>query len=98
MTDISPKPQPGTVAPVEVQPWYKHASIVITSIVAAIPLILAVLVQFQQLPGLPTNIEAWIGSAIAILTAVFVAYQKIFGTPMITPTAASKVIETNPNK
>lgn len=94
MTDTSPKPSPGSVAPVEVQPWYKHATIIVLSLVAAIPAIIAVLVQFQQLPGLPTNILAWITSAVAILSAVYALYQKLFGTPLVTPTAAAKLIQT----
>lgn len=94
MTDISPKPEAGTVAPVEVQPWYKHATIIVLTIVAAIPTIIGILVQFQQLPGLPTNVLAWIASSISILGAVYALYQKLFGTPMVTPTAAAKLIQT----
>lgn len=93
MTDVSPKPAAGTVAPVEVQPWYKHATIIVLALLAAIPSIIAVLVQFKELPGLPTNMEAWITSSIAILGTIYVIYQKLFGTPMITPTAAAKLIQ-----
>ena len=98
MSDVEPKPQAGSVAPVEVQPWYKHATIVVTGLITAIPVIIACLIQLQQLPGLPTNVLAWCGTAVSVLTTVFVAYQKIFGTPMVTPTAAAKLIQTTPEK
>lgn len=94
MTDISPKPQAGSVAPVEVQPWYKHVTLIVLALMAAIPTIIAMLVQLQQIPGLPTNIMAWIASAVTILGAVYAIYQKLFGIPLITPTAAARVIET----
>lgn len=96
MTDVSSKPQAGTVAPVVVQPWYKHATIIVLSLIASIPVIISILVQFQQLPGLPTNVLAWITSVISVLGAVYALYQKLFGTPMVTPTAASKLIQTEP--
>lgn len=94
MTDTSPKPVAGTVAPVEVQPWYKHVTLIVLSVLAAIPSIIALLVQLHDVPGLPTNVLAWITSAIAILGAVYALYQKLFGTPMVTPTAAAKLIQT----
>lgn len=96
MTDTSsaPAPQPGTVVPVQVQNVWQHTTVVVTSLIAAIPVIIAILEQFKDLPGLPTNVLAWIASAVSILTAVFVLYQKLFGTPTVTPTAAAKLIQT----
>lgn len=96
--DVSPKPIVGSIAPVEVQNVWKHTTVIVTSVVSAIPLIIAVLTQLKELPGLPTNVMAWIASAIAILTALFVLYQKLFGTPTVTPTAAAKLIQTNPSE
>lgn len=90
------KPQVGSVAPVEVEPIWKHLTVILTAIIAGIPTIIAVLTQLQQLPGLPTNIMAWIASAVSILTFILVIYQKLFGKPQITPTAASKLIQTEP--
>jgi hypothetical protein len=90
----STKPEVGSVAPVEVQNIWKHASVIVTSAITAIPIVLAVLTQFKELPGLPTNIALWIGTAISVLTAVYIAYQKLFGTPVVTPTAAAKLIQT----
>lgn len=90
------KPIVGTVAPVEVQPWWKHISIIIAGAAAAASTVLTVLIQLQELPGLPTNITAAIGTTIAILTAFITLYQKLYGKPMVTPTAATKLIETAP--
>lgn len=90
------KPQIGTVAPVEVEPVWKHLTVIVSTIIAVIPLVIAMLTQFQQLPGLPTNVMAWIAAAISLLTTVLVVYQKLFGKPQITPTAASKLIQTEP--
>jgi hypothetical protein len=95
MTDISPKPQPGTIAPVEVQAVWKHVTVIATTIFAAIPFVIAALVQLHDIPGLPTNVMAWIGTAISVLTALFVLYQKLYGIPTVTPTAAAKLIQTD---
>lgn len=95
MADITPpKPEVGSIAPVEVQNVWKHASVIVTSAITAIPIVLAVLTQLKEIPGMPTNVALWIGSAISVLTAVFIAYQKLFGTPVVTPTAAAKLIQT----
>lgn len=96
----TPKPEVGTVAPVVVQAWYKHPLVIIATIGAAIPTLILVLVQLQDLPGLPTNVLAMITSAIGILTAVLTLLRQLglLGMPSITPTAAAKLIQTDPNE
>lgn len=91
------KPVEGTIAPVEVVSIWKHVSMIVATIMAAASIILAALVQFQELPGLPTNITAMLGSAIAVLTALVTLYQKLYGKPQVTPTAAAKLIQTDVN-
>lgn len=87
----------GTVAPVQVTAIYKHPLVIITAVIAAIPTILAMLIQFQQIPGLPTNITAWIATTIAILTSLITILRALglLGAPVISPTAASKVIQSS---
>lgn len=98
MTD--PKPEVGTVAPVQVAKIWNHPLVIVTTIAAAIPAVLALLIQLHQIPGLPTNVTAWIGSAIAVLTAIvtFLRALGLLGAPVITPTAAAKVIQTTPTE
>lgn len=90
------KPAVGSVAPVEVVSVWKHPTVLVASAIAAVPTVLATLVQLHELPSLPTNIATWIGSAIAILTAVASVLRALglLGAPVITPTAAAKVIES----
>lgn len=100
MTDISSKPVEGSVAPVEVSPWYKHTMVLLTSAIATVPLILSTLIELKALPNLPTNLTAWMGSAIAILTAILTILRALglLGTPVITPTAAAKLIQSDPTE
>jgi len=100
MSDISPKPVEGSVAPVEVVSIWKHPMVLITSIIAALPLILAALVQLQQIPGLPTNWMAWIASGISAITALITILRALglLGSPVITPTAARKLIQSDPGE
>lgn len=100
MSDTSPKPAPGSVAPVEVVSIWKHPMVIITTVIATIPVILAVLIQLQELPGLPTNVTAWIASSVAILTAIVTVMRGLgfLGAPVISPTAAAKVIVTSPSE
>ena len=95
-----PKPEVGTVAPVEVVNVWKHPLVIITTLAAAIPAILATLVQLHQIPGLPTHVMAWIGSAIAFLTTALTVLRALglLGAPVISPTAAAKVIQSDPNE
>lgn len=94
---IPPKPQEGTVAPVEVRSAWKHPLIILSSIAAAIPLILAALIQLQEIPGLPTNVMAWIASGITILTLISTVLRQLgfLGKPSVSPTAAAKLIQTD---
>lgn len=94
----APKPLEGTVAPVQVVSLWKHPLVLLTVIIGSIPAVLAILVQMQQLPGLPTNVLAWIGTAVAVLTAVATILRQlgILGSPSVTPTAAAKLIQTDP--
>lgn len=98
MTD--PKPEVGTVAPVQVTSIWKHPLVIITGIAAAIPAVLAALIQMHQIPGLPTNIMAWIGTTISVLTALVTLLRALglLGAPVISPTAAAKVIQTTPTE
>lgn len=91
-----PKPLEGTVAPVAVVPLWKHPMVLIGVVIASLPAILAFLVQLHQLPGLPTNVMAWIASAITIISLVITILRNLglLGTPAITPTAAAKLIQT----
>lgn len=93
------KPEVGTVAPVEVKSIWKHPLVIITGLAAAIPAILAALIQLHQIPGLPTNIMAWIGTAISVLTALVTLLRALglLGAPVISPTAAAKVIQSGTN-
>lgn len=97
MSDI--KPEVGTVAPVQVVAIWKHPLVIIMGIIAAIPATLATLIQLHQIPGLPTNITAWIGTAISVLTALVTLLRALglLGSPVISPTAAAKVIQTGTN-
>lgn len=94
------KPIEGTVAPVQVVAVWKHPMVIITAVIAAVPTILATLVQLHDIPGLPTNVLAWIGSAIAFLTTVITVLRALglLGAPVISPTAAAKVIQTTPTE
>lgn len=94
------KPEVGTVAPVQVVAIWQHPLVLITTAIAAVPTILATLIQLHQIPGLPTNVLAWMGSAIAVLTTVVTALRALglLGAPVITPTAAAKVIQTTPTE
>ena len=94
------KPAEGSVAPVEVKSLWKHPMVIITSLIAAIPLVLGALVQLQQIPGLPTNIMAWIAGGISTLTAILTILRALglLGAPVITPTAAAKLIQTDPSE
>lgn len=96
--DTSPKPAIGSVAPVQVVSLWKHPMVIITAGIAAIPTLIAVLVQLQQLPHLPTNIAAWAASVISILTVVATIARNLglLGLPSVTPTAAAKLIQTTP--
>lgn len=96
----APKPLEGTVAPVEVKSTWKHPLVIISTIGAAIPAIILALVQLQQLPGLPTNILAWITTSIGVLTATATVLRQLglLGTPSISPTAAAKLIQTDASK
>lgn len=100
MTDVSPKPAEGSVAPVEVVNWYRHPMILIASAIASVPAILATLIQLKALPGLPANVIAWMGTATAILTVIATILRALglLGTPVITPTAASKIIQSDPSE
>lgn len=95
--DQSPKPEVGTVAPVQVVSIWKHPTVLIAAGIAAVPTVLATLVQLQQLPGLPTNDLAWIASAVSILTVVATVLRALglLGAPVISPTAAAKLIQTD---
>lgn len=88
MTDSTPKVAAVTVP---VQNVWQHTTVIIATIMAMIPIVIAALVQIKELPGLPTNILAWIASAISVLTAVVVIWQKLNGLITITPTAAAKL-------
>lgn len=99
MTDVPPKPVEGSVAPVEVVTLWKHPLVLLTTAIAAVPTILATLIQLKAMPqlaALPTNVTAWLSSAIAILTvaATILRALGLLGAPVITPTAAAKVIQT----
>lgn len=102
MTDTTnitpPKPAVGSVAPVQVVNIWNHPMVLLAAVIAAIPTILAALVQLQELPGLPANVLAWIASAIAVLSLVATVLRNLglLGTPSITPTAAAKLIQTTP--
>ncbi len=100
MTDVSPKPVEGSVAPVEVKAWWKHPLVILTSLIASVPLILSTLIELKQLPNLPTNVMGWLSSSIAVLTAIltFLRALGLLGTPVITPTAASKIIQSDPSE
>ena len=100
MSDASSKPVEGSVAPVEVKPVYKHPMVIITSTIAALPLVLAALVQFQQIPGLPTNITAWLAAGISAVTAAITVARALglLGAPVVSPTAASKLIQSDAPK
>lgn len=100
MTDVSSKPIEGSVAPVEVAAWYKHLLVLITGLAAAVPVILSTLIELKQLPNLPTNITSWFETAIAILTAILTILRALglLGTQVITPTAAAKIIQSDPNQ
>lgn len=88
-------PKSGTVAQVvvPVQNVWKHTTVIISTLMAVIPIVLAALVQLKDLPGLPTNIAVWIASAVSVLTAILVIWQKLNGLITITPTAAAKLQE-----
>lgn len=88
------KPLSGTTIeiPVTVSNVFSHVTVWIAAFVAAIPAIIALLVQFQELPGLPTNILAWMASAVTILGTIATIYARLHGSPTITPTMAAKVI------
>lgn len=93
----SGKPAVGSVAPVQVASIWSHPMVWITSAIALIPIALAVLVQLQELPGLPTNILAWITTAVSVLTVVVTIARNLglLGAPVITPTAAAKLIQSD---
>lgn len=93
-------PEVGTVAPVQVVAIWKHPMVLITAAIAAVPTILAALIQLHEIPGLPTNIMAWIGSAIAFLTTVITVLRALglLGAPVVSPTAAAKLIQTAPTE
>ena len=97
--DISPKPAIGSVAPVQVVSLWKHPMVIIMSCIAAIPAVIAGLVQLKALPGLPTNVTAWIGTAISVLTVILTILRNLglLGLPSVTPTAAAKLIQTTPD-
>lgn len=88
MTDSTPKVAAVTVP---VQSVWQHTTVIISAIMAIVIALLASLVQLQDLPGLPTNVLGWIASAISVLTAIVVVYQKLNGIITITPTAAAKL-------
>lgn len=92
------KPEVGTVAPVQVVPIWKHPLVIIMAVIAALPTILAVLVQFKQIPGLPTNVTAWLASSITIVGGLLTILRALglLGAPVVTPTAAAKLIQTTP--
>lgn len=98
--DTSPKPAIGSVAPVQVVSIWKHPLVLITTAIAIVPVVLTVLIQIQELPGLPTNVLGWIASSVAVLTAVATVLRALglLGAPVISPTAAAKVIVTNPDE
>lgn len=100
VSEFVTKPAEGSVAPVEVKAWWKHPLVLITSFAATVPLILSTLIELKQLPNLPTNLTSWLGTAIAILTAVLTILRALglLGAPVITPTAASKLIQSDPNQ
>lgn len=95
-----PKPQVGSVAPVIVQPAAKHPLVIITSIAAGASVLAATCIQLGAIPGLPTNIVAWLGTGAAILTAIATILRQIgaLGTPSVSPTAAAKLIQTEAPK
>lgn len=98
MADPAPtKPQEGSLAPVQVVPTWKHPLVLITGIIALLPVILAMLVQFQQIPGLPTNVMAWLASATSVVTLVITIFRALglLGAPVVSPTAASKLIQSD---
>lgn len=64
----APVPGKPILLPVKVESVWSHASIQIAGLMAALPLIIAFLVQMKEIPGLPTNVLAWIGVAIGALT------------------------------
>lgn len=99
-TDMTPKPAIGSVAPVQVVSIWKHPMVLIMAAIASIPTALAILVQLQELPGLPTNVLAWISTAIGILTllATILRNLGLLGLPSVTPTAAAKLIQTTPEE
>lgn len=88
------KPQSGsnTTVQLPVQDVWKHTTVIVATIMAIIPIVIAALVQLKDVPGLPTNVLGWIASAVSVLTAIFVIYQKINGIISITPTAAAKLM------
>lgn len=93
----APKPQEGSVAPVQVVNIWKHPLVLLMAAIASVPLVLATLVQLHQIPGLPTNVATWIDSGIAILTVVVTVLRGLglLGQPVISPTAAAKLIQTD---
>ena len=96
----APKPQEGTVAPVGVVAIWKHPMVWIMAAIAAIPTTITILVQLQELPGLPTNVLGWIATAISVLSVLATILRNLglLGTPAITPTAAAKLIQTEAPK
>lgn len=92
MTDVSPKPQTGTVVPVEakVKAIWRHVTIIVAAIMAFLAAVLAILVQLKDLPFLPTNVATWITVAITVIGGLIQIYQKLYGTPAVTPTLAAK--------
>jgi hypothetical protein len=84
---------PATVASV-----WSHATVIIAGFMAAIPAIIAILVQLKELPGLPTNVLAWVTTAITVLGGLATLWAKLHGAPTITPTMAAKAIASEPSK
>jgi hypothetical protein len=78
--------------PVTVASVWSHATVIIAGFMAVTPAIIAVLVQLKELPGLPTNILAWIATAITVLGTLATIWAKVSGAPTITPSMAAKAI------
>ena len=96
-SDQAPKPEVGTVAPVQVVVLWRHPLVLITAAITSLPLILATLVQLQALPGLPTNVTAGLASAVSAVTLLVTICRALglLGAPVVSPTAAARLIQTD---
>lgn len=95
MTD--PVPAPVVTTDVKVVSIWAHPMVILTTATAIIPVIIAALVQLHDIPGLPTNVLAWIASAVAVLTTILTILRNLglLGQMATTPSAAAKLMKDN---